>query len=142
LIAYLDSSALAQILLQEQGVELLDQRLKLFTDLACHELGYVEMRSAAWRFLALPHKKVSASSLRQALETLWDRIEIIQIDSQTIRRAGALAEMHQLRAFDAVHLAAAESLQRDVGRKFMRWISLDKALNRAASAIGLVDGMA
>ena len=45
------------------------------------------------------------------------------------------------RAYDALHLAAAEALMRIVSSKHMRWFGFDEMQNKAAVAIGLRDGM-
>jgi len=140
--AYLDSSALAVLVLKQANQIELAKRLSAMRKLNCHAFGYVELRSAHWRttkFNAL--NADDAAENLEALEQLWRDVNLIELDPATIRRAGALSEMHQLRAFDAVHLAAAESLQRDVSKKFLRWFCFDAQLNRAAAAIGLVNGM-
>lgn len=139
--AYLDSSALVLLALRQPGHEQLRRRLgdRVFI---CHAFGYVEMRSAHWRttkFNAL--SATHAAENLAAVESLWQTVNVIEIDAETIRRAGGLSDLHQLRAYDAVHLAAAESLQRDIGKKFLRWFCLDAQLNQAAAAIGLVDGL-
>jgi predicted nucleic acid-binding protein len=54
-----------------------------------------------------------------------------------MRRAGDLAEHYNLRGYDSVHLAAAESLIIGHGSGFLRFASFDHALNAAASAVGL-----
>lgn len=139
--AYLDSSALATLALRQPGYKILDEKLRGGA-LVCHTFGYVELRSAHWRTAKHngSNDLVITQSL-QAVEDLWRDVNLIELDHATIRRAGALAQMHQLRAYDAVHLAAAESLQRDVGKKFLRWFCLDAQLNQAAVAIGLADGL-
>ena len=58
-----------------------------------------------------------------------------------IARAAGLCERYQLRAYDALHLAAAEALMRIVSSKHMRWFGFDEMQNQAAVAIGLRDGM-
>ena len=142
MIAYLDSSALVRLALREPGFDALQARLTACESRACHAFGYVELRSAAWRAVRFGSIRISAEMVNDAVEQAWSPIQVIELDSATIRRAGAMAERHQLRAFDAVHLAAAESLQRDVGKKFLRWFCFDAQLNQAAAAIGLVDGLA
>ncbi len=139
--AYLDSSALALLALKQPGYEQLQSKLGSGI-LICHAFGYVEMRSAHWRttkFNTL--SAIDAAQNLAALEALWDAVNVIGLEPATIRRAGALSELHQLRVYDAVHLAAAESLQRDIGAKFLRWFCFDVQLNRAAAAIGLVNGL-
>ena len=140
--ANLDSSALAVLALKQSGHIELAQRLSAMRELNCHAFGYVELRLAHWRstkFNAL-NANDAAKNL-EAVEQLWRDVNLIELDPATIRRAGALSQLHQLRAYDAVHLAAAESLQRDVGKKFLRWFCFDAQLNQAAAAIGLVDGL-
>ena len=61
---------------------------------------------------------------------LVDDLELIDVDRSLVARAGELAEIHALRAYDAVHLAAAERVQPELVT------SADERLCAAASALG------
>jgi predicted nucleic acid-binding protein len=71
-------------------------------------LVYPEARAA----LAQAHRlhRVSARDLRRAvgeLDLRFEEIDLVEIDDELARRAGEKAEEHELRGYDAVHLAAA-----------------------------------
>ena len=82
-----------------------------------------------------------AEALREAIDIVWADTHVIRLDDAQIARAAGLCELYQLRAYDALHLAAAESLMRIVSSKHMRWFGFDEMQNKAAVAIGLRDGM-
>jgi uncharacterized protein len=142
LIAYVESSALARLALRQTGYEQLRRNLKHMEQQVSHVLGYVELRSAAARMIKRdcmtdPHR---AELLRSA-EEVWAATIAQTFDDAQIRRAAGLCELYQLRAYDALHLAAAEALMRIVSSKHMRWFGFDEMQNKAAVAIGLRDGM-
>jgi uncharacterized protein len=45
---------------------------------------------------------------RRRIAALWAAIDRIELTEPVTRRAGDLAELHRLRAYDAVHLASLE----------------------------------
>ena len=47
----------------------------------------------------------------EQLDRLSDQLDLLEVDDLLVRRAAELARRHALRAFDAVHLAAAERVQ-------------------------------
>jgi uncharacterized protein len=71
--------------------------------------------------------------LRRLLERLWAAVVRIEVDEALVRRAGDLAEDYALRAYDAIHLAAADSVAGDE----MYVASADRDLLSAAQARGL-----
>ena len=47
-----------------------------------------------------------------ALDDDWSTLHVVDVSDGLVRRAGALAERHALRAYDAIQLAAALELRR------------------------------
>jgi uncharacterized protein len=99
-------------------------------------LLYPEARAA----LAAAHRsgripKALYRGRREALEVLWDQLDVVEITSTLARSAGDLAERYALRGYDAVHLAVALQVRPDA------MASADEELLRAAVAlrIALVD---
>ena len=45
------------------------------------------------------------------LDMRLNQMDVIELDDQLARRAGDLAEVHSLRGYDAVHVAAADRLR-------------------------------
>lgn len=142
MIAYVESSALARLALRQSGYEQLRRNLKHMDQQVCHVIGYVELRSATARMIKRDRltEPQSVELLRSA-EEVWAATTVQPIDDAQIARAAGLCERYQLRAYDALHLAAAEALMRIVSSKHMRWFGFDEMQNRAAVAIGLRDGM-
>jgi len=72
---------------------------------------YAEARSALGRARrATRVRERVISSRRRQLETLWDAVDRLEVTERLVRLAGELAERHELRAYDAVHLASAVSV--------------------------------
>lgn len=142
MIAYVESSALARLALRQPGFEQLKQNLTRADEQYCHVIGYVELRSAAARMIKRNGMTSSQSAeLLESAEAVWAATTSQTIDDAQIQRAAGLCERYQLRAYDALHLAAAEQLMRIVSSKHMRWFGFDEMQNKAAVAIGLLDGM-
>jgi predicted nucleic acid-binding protein len=47
---------------------------------------------------------------RRRVETLWAELDRVPLSERLARRAGDVAQLHGLRAYDAVHLASAASV--------------------------------
>jgi hypothetical protein len=96
-------------------------------------LVYAEGRAA----LALAHRlgritrgyRVAVGSFRD----VYSALEAVGVSEEVVLRAGDLAERHELRGFDAVHLASALETLSD-GTPLVTW---DEDLSRAARAEGL-----
>ncbi len=142
MIAYVESSALARLALRQTGYEQLRKNLQHMDQQVCHVIGYVELRSAAARMIKRDRMIDSHSAeLLRSAEEVWAATTVQPIGDAQIRRAAGLCELYPLRAYDALHLAAAESLMRIVNSKNMRWFGFDEMQNKAAVAMGLRDGM-
>lgn len=79
--------------------------------------------------------RIDDRTLRQAvdeLDALYGELSVIGVDDALARDAGALAERHRLRGYDAVHLASALSVS-DAGLVVATW---DRDLADAALACG------
>lgn len=134
MIAYFDTSAVIPLLVQESGSE----RAGLLWAEADRVIGvrlvYVEGRAAL--AMACRGGRISRSALRVAvggLDRLYRQMDLVEASEAIVHRAGALAEAHSLRGYDAVHLAAAEAL----GDEETVLVAGDGALCEAAEALGL-----
>jgi predicted nucleic acid-binding protein len=79
--------------------------------------------------------RIDPSTLRsavRAIDELYAEFHVIGIDGALAQSAGELAELHRLRAYDAVHLASAISVEDD-GLVAVTW---DRDLADAAVACG------
>lgn len=73
---------------------------------------YPEARAAA--AAARRAGRITTDTLRRAvarIDELFQRLDVIGVDSGLAHTAGDLAEVHGLRGYDAVHLASALSMQ-------------------------------
>ncbi len=99
-------------------------------------ITYVEARSALAR--RRQHGDLSVSDYRRVAEGFeadWQRYVRTEVTEALLRDAAHLAELHRLRAYDAVHLGAAIVFRDGVGDEttFASW---DDSLDRAASREG------
>jgi predicted nucleic acid-binding protein len=95
-------------------------------------LTYVEARAAV--AAARRSRRLSRTGhlrAREQLESLWEQIDVIELDAPLAQSADGLAEAHGLRAGDAVQLASALLSRAPV---LATW---DVALARAATEAGL-----
>jgi uncharacterized protein len=111
-IAYFDTSAVVPLLIAEPG----SARAATLWDRADRvvsvRLIYPEARAALAQAQRLG--RITARQLRDAVtafDALFDEIDLVEVDDALARRAGDLAEVRQLRGYDAVHLAAADRVR-------------------------------
>jgi predicted nucleic acid-binding protein len=138
LILYLDASALVKLYTDEAYSDLVRGAASAATIRACHDIGYVECRAAFARkrrqggFSPADHARC-----RRQLERDWDQFHAVAVTPGLLRRAAAFSEEHGLRAYDSVHLAAAEAVRAaSGGRMEFRFAVFDAELARAAQLAG------
>lgn len=98
------------------------------------ELTYVEAHSALARMRA--GKRLSTSAYRakaREFDSFWGGVAAVEISSELLRTAAALAARHTLRAYDAVQLAAALIVREAEDFVFACW---DDELTAAAQTEG------
>lgn len=134
MIAYLDTSALIPLVIEEPG----SQRAGRVWDTAEHVLSvrlvYAEARAALAQAVRLG--RLAGAELAgtvAGLDELYDQLAVIEVDDALVRRAGELAELHALRGYDAVHLGAAERVANDT----TVLVAGDRDLLAAAATLGL-----
>lgn len=132
MITYVDTSSLLKLLIDEDGSE----RAELIWDsadvLASVALVVVEGRAAlaaAQRGALLDARQHRRA--RQAFEALVEALSIVEVTEALIADAADLAEAEALRGYDAVHLAAAVTVEATV------FASADSELCAAAQRRGL-----
>lgn len=137
MIVYLDTSAFLKLYLEEDGSSLTRQAVRAATATCTHVITYAEMRAALAQ--AVRMRRLTATQLthqKACLAADWETLHILPADESLIRRAGDLAETHQLRGFDSVHLAAAERVWRQAPEHF-QLAAFDKRLIDTADHLGL-----
>lgn len=134
MIVYFDSSALVKLILDEDGSDLAHELWNLATVRVASQIAYPEARAA----LAAARRagRIDTEALVTAIANLDDArraLHVLDVDAMVAQRAGDLAERHELRGYDSVHLASMVSV--DAPRIVVgTW---DKRLALAASQCGL-----
>ena len=134
MIAYFDTSALIPLLIDEPLSKLAERVWQRASWVASARVSYVEARSGLAR--ACRMERISPPELREAvqgLKTLHRQMHQVEITADLVEEAGHLAQELALRAYDAIHLAAAASL--DIGDLVV--VTGDRQLAASAQTLGL-----
>jgi uncharacterized protein len=124
-IAYLDSSALVKLIVEEPQTARLSAAISSWPQRASSVLAEVEVLRAVARAAG------GEPVLRRA-EELLARMHLVELDAG-LRRSAAALDRHMLRTLDAIHLASAMSLGTDLAT----FVAYDRRLFDAALAAGL-----
>lgn len=134
MIAYLDSSAIAKLYLDdENATEALQEIVAGPVTTTTSRLSYVEVRSSlaaarrADRMRRSEHERAVGSFERD-----WSSYAVIEITDEVSRRAGAIVDAYGLRAGDAIQLASV--LEFDPSSVVL--VAWDDRLRAAALAAG------
>ena len=134
MIAYFDTSALIPLIIDEPMSAPAAELWGMAPRVVSVRLLYPEARAALAQARRL--RRITERQLEYALrslESLDDQIDHIEVTAVLARRAGELAQMAALRGYDAVHLAAAES----IADEHLVVVAADNALRSAAHTIGM-----
>jgi hypothetical protein len=119
-----------KIFVAEPDADIVDQLWNDAGDVFCLDVGYVEIRAAIARRL----DRRAARRARSLLDEYWGSVETSSTDDRLLARALQVVDAHQLRALDALHLAAAL----DHGASGLTFATWDVEQRRAAAAEGIV----
>lgn len=114
MIGYLDTSALAPLLIDEPSSAACRRFWDDAETIVSSRLLYVETAAALAQ--ALRMGRLGAGEYRDGrarLDTMWSQMDVIEIDEHLVNRAAELAYRLSLRGYDAMHAAAAEQLDDD-----------------------------
>jgi predicted nucleic acid-binding protein len=134
LIAYFDTSAVVPLLIEEVGSSLCQEHWSAADRLVSVRLVRVEAHAALAQ--ATRQDRLTARQLRTAvrgLDTLIAQLDMVDVDDELTRSAAEVAERQGLRAYDAVHLAAALAIVDDD----LVLVTGDHALASAATSVGV-----
>ena len=132
MIAYLDTSSLVKLYVEEKGSALIRELVERAELVATSVVAYAEARAAFARQRREGGLTAAGyDRARNDFERDWPRYMSIEVSEAVYRSAGDLAEKHHLRGFDSLHLASYLSLYR-AGAREIRFSAFDEALNRAA----------
>lgn len=136
MIIYFDTSALVKLIVTEDASALVQRLWLMAPEPYASQIGYTELRAAVARAVhAGRAPAIGELDARLMVEGVWQRTVAVGVNVPVVRRAGALAERHFLRALDAIHLASALSVA-SPGDHFT-FVTFDRRLAEAALAEGL-----
>ena len=131
MIAYFDTSAIVPLVIDEPSSDTAHRLWMEAERLVSVRLVYPEARAALAQGRRMG--RIGGRELRAAvasLEGLLEQVDIVELTPGLARAAGDLAELRALRGYDAVHLAAARTL--DDAELVL--VAADRALCEAAAA--------
>jgi uncharacterized protein len=134
---YFDTSALVKRYVEEPGSRRVEALIASDTQIATSKIAYAELHAA----LApkLRERALTLSAYRRIsgqLELDWHAYTRVEFADAVLGLTRDLVRRHPLRAFDAVHLAAA-ILLRDQLKETINFVAADQRLLRAAQREGL-----
>jgi len=134
---YLDTSSLVKLYFQEEYSNLVKEAVEKSKVVATSRISYVEAKAAFAR--KYRNKGLGRKDYQRLLfefEKDWGNYLIVEILEEVISLAGGLVEKYDLRAYDALHLSSALTLQSKSGLK-ISFSSFDKQQERVAKKEGL-----
>jgi len=138
MIAYLDSSALVKLYIQEPGSSEVRALVSEARIVATSRVAYVEARAGFAR--KLREGELLQEEYSQIVEDFkedWEKYFVVEVSENVARLGGRLVEKHPLRGFDAIHLASALLLKERANLEVF-FSCFDKRLKTAARAEGLI----
>ncbi len=134
---FIETSSMVKLYIVESGSTVVADLVAHENWVACSWATYVEVRAA----LAAAYRggrivRSNYSSLAEEFEADWQRYTRMEVSRSIIVAAGALAEFHGLRGYDAIHLASAIRLQA-VSDEPVQVVTHDRDLRDAVRAAGL-----
>jgi predicted nucleic acid-binding protein len=134
---YLDTSALVKLYLDEPGRKAVTAAVSSETIVATQEIAYIEANAAfarAEREKRLDHPELER--LRSDFQRDWPSYLVLKVSQPLLEQAVKLVDSFALRAYDAMHLAAAQTLAHETGEQ-IAFACFDRRLNRAAEVLGM-----
>lgn len=137
MICYLDTSALIKLYIEEEGSELVREKVRVASFVATSKLAYAEARASFTR--CLREGVLDRDSYGKVVGYLnidWNSFFLMEVTDTVIFKAGELVEYYALRGFDAIHMASAVVLAQRLQEKSLSIGCWDKQLFRSLVAYG------
>ena len=132
MVVYLDTSSLVKLYVREEDSPKVAELVRSSKATATSLIAYTEARAAfARRFREKAFTSAEYEQLVSALDRDWDNYLIVRVTRKLVRFAGELAEKHGLRAFDAIHLSSALTLDQELSTPII-FSSSDRRLQKAS----------
>ncbi len=138
MIVYLDTSAIVKLYVAEEWSAETAAVVESVASVTTVALARVEL-SAALARAAGPSdgRQQAVAKLLEQFGNDWTTFGVVPVDDSLLDAASAVAVRHRLRAYDAVHLAAAAKVRLGSGEE-TTLATFDRELWRAADAEGLI----
>lgn len=134
---YLDTSALVKLYIQEVFSDKVRASVEQANVVSTQLIAYVEAHATFARLYREKHLSASQyDKVKMIFEDDWLSFLRIECDMALLKRAGELALLYSLRAYDSVHLASAEFLKKQ-SKGPLIFACFDKHLTKSAHALGL-----
>jgi predicted nucleic acid-binding protein len=133
---YLDTSNLVKLYVDEDGSGGVRHQVENAEILVTSIVAYAEVRAtfARKRSEKLLTRTECSTVIRQ-FDLDWPRMMAIPVSRDLVLAAGRLADIHGVRGFDAVHLAAFEAVVAQADGE-VHFSSADERLVKAAKKLG------
>jgi len=103
---FLETSALLRMLFDEEGGDLVSERLQNAERTVASRLIRVEAERVLIRLsLDRPRNQAHVLELERELRRLWPKMDFIEVTREICDLAGRIAPRSRLRSLDAIHLA-------------------------------------
>ncbi len=118
MIIYLDTSALVKLYIWEEGTEAVRGIIKEADLVATSKVAYVETKAALSRL----HREKNLTEedyqlAKNSFQRDWNNYLVVELTEMIIKMGGELTEKYALRGFDAIHLASALLLTKQIKQK-------------------------
>ncbi len=137
MILFCDTSALVKLYVDEADSRQVLAEAGAASALAVCRIAWVEAFSAfARRAREAPADAVPLELAQERLRAQWAQYMIVEVTQLLVERAGEYADTFALRAYDAIQLAAARTLQ-EAAEEELRFACFDTRLRKAAQVLGM-----
>jgi len=120
MILYLDTSSLVKLYVEEEESSRVADLVRLSKVTGTSLVAYAEARAAfARRFRENAFTLREYKRLASSFDEDWDNYLIVRVTKELVRQAGDLAEKHELRGFDAIHLSSAVTLREELSTRII-----------------------
>lgn len=137
MILYLDASALVKRYVTEFGSEMVNDVIDQADLVGTALISRAEVSAALAKAVRLGAlKRDEGIKCLQAFRKDWHNLVRVQVTEMAMARAEMLAWEHNLRGYDAVHLAAAVLWQETMGEP-ITMATFDQTLWRVTKKVGL-----
>lgn len=136
MILYLDTSALVKLYVEEKYSSLVEQVVSDAEIVATHLIAYIETHAALAKLVREGViSEEEEENIQKEFKKDWPHYMKIGINQELLERASDFTKAFGLKAYDSVHLAAADLLLKTT-KENITFGCFDKKLNQAAKIIG------